>query len=242
MFYQQTRPEGILATYIDAYWVASSTQSKTTEEKILPDGCVDIILNAGSDCRVESENFVMKQNKMYLVGAMTKYKVTLMHRTNHLFGIRFKPGAFSLFCHNYQLHGLTDQTVELDDTWLHGIKKLKFSAKDLNHFFNTKLDNNLPPVLNIVRDIQQQRGNARITELAEKHYHTTRQIERLFKKHVGISPKELSNITRYREALNIIQQGSNLSLQDIANICGYYDHSHLSKDIKRYTGNHPSQL
>jgi len=242
MFYQETQPEGVLATYIDAYWVASSTQNKTTEEKILPDGCVDIILNAGTDCRVESENFVMKQNKMYVVGAMTKYKVTLMHRTTRLMGVRFKPGAFSLFSKNCPLYGLRDQTIELEDAWLHGIKKLKFSPKDLNHFFNGKLDNNLPPVLNIVQDIQQQRGNARITELAEKHYHTTRQIERLFKKHVGISPKELSNITRYREALNIIQQRSNLPLQDIANICGYHDHSHLSKDIKRYTGSHPSLL
>ncbi|MBS1688363.1 MAG: helix-turn-helix transcriptional regulator [Bacteroidetes bacterium] len=184
----------------------------------------------------------MKQGKMYLVGAMTRYKITLMHRTNRLMGVRFRPGSLSLFSKDCKLDGLTNQTTELEDTWLQGIRKLTFKADELNHFFTVKLSNNLPTVLNIVQDIQQHKGNVRITELAERHYHTTRQIERLFKKYVGLSAKELSNIMRYKEALNVIQQHRNLTLQDIADICGYYDHSHLTKDIVRYTGCQPSQL
>lgn len=181
MLYQQTQPIGILAEYIDAYWTASSTQGKTTEEKVLPDGCVDIILNTGADCRVESENFTMKHGKMYLVGPMTRYKITLMHRTNHLQGIRFKPGAIGIFCPDIRPDGLTDQTVELEDSWVQGIKKLNFKADNLNDFFAHKLQNSTPVVLSITQDIQQQKGNARIAELAARHYYTKRQIERIFK-------------------------------------------------------------
>jgi AraC-like DNA-binding protein len=61
--------------------------------------------------------------------------------------------------------------------------------------------------------------------------------------HIGISPKEYSNIVRFQYALSIIKKsGKNRSLSDIAFECGYYDHAHLTNEIKRNTGLSPSQL
>lgn len=68
-----------------------------------------------------------------------------------------------------------------------------------------------------------------------------RQLERNFKKHIGLSPKEYSNIIRFQNALSLIKN-ENRSLLDIALECGYYDHSHLVNEIKRNTGFPPSQL
>ncbi|TWV97499.1 helix-turn-helix domain-containing protein [Chitinophaga pinensis] len=69
-----------------------------------------------------------------------------------------------------------------------------------------------------------------------KKHITTRQLERNFQRHIGVSPKEFTNIVRFRCALSQIkhnkQEGSLLS---IALDCGYYDHAHLTNEIKRYT-------
>ncbi|WP_398358623.1 helix-turn-helix domain-containing protein [Sphingobacterium wenxiniae] len=68
-------------------------------------------------------------------------------------------------------------------------------------------------------------------------------MERNFKRFIGLSPKEYSNIIRFRNALNLIKKSNqNRSLLDIAFECGYYDHSHLANEIKRITGLPPSSF
>lgn len=70
-----------------------------------------------------------------------------------------------------------------------------------------------------------------------------RQLERCFKKHIGITPKEFANIIRFQFAFSKIKHNEQRkSLLDIAFDTGYYDHAHLSNAIKRYTGLAPSQL
>ncbi|WP_449399491.1 helix-turn-helix domain-containing protein [Chryseobacterium wanjuense] len=60
---------------------------------------------------------------------------------------------------------------------------------------------------------------------------------------MGLSPKEYSNIIRFQNALSLIKNSKqNRSLLDIAFECGYYDHSHLSNEIRRNTGLSPSLL
>ena len=93
----------------------------------------------------------------------------------------------------------------------------------------------------IINDIHITYGQISIHELARKHSTTVRQLERIFKRFIGLSPKEYSNIIRFQNAFSLIKK-SNRSLLDIAFECGYYDHAHLSNEIKRNTGLPPSLL
>ena len=47
MIYNQSKPHSDLAKYIDAYWTVKGDKKELTAEKILPDGCVDLIFNLG---------------------------------------------------------------------------------------------------------------------------------------------------------------------------------------------------
>lgn len=99
------------------------------------------------------------------------------------------------------------------------------------------------PLQSVIQDIHSTNGQISIDELSKRNFKTVRQLERNFKKLVGLSPKEYSNIIRFQNALNIIKNSDeNRSFLDIAFECGYYDHSHLTNEIKRYTGLSPSQL
>ncbi len=113
MIYRQYGPHADLTNYIDAYWTAKGDKKELTSEKILPDGCVDLILNLGEDCNTDNGKFIMKTDKSYLVGTMTSFKETNMNLETYLVGVRFKPAAFSAFYKFSSLHEVTDSTIEV---------------------------------------------------------------------------------------------------------------------------------
>jgi len=244
MTYNQFDPHPALMDYIDAFWTATGDGKELTTEKILPDGCVDIIFNLGEDCKTDDNNFTMQNGKVYLVGTMTRFKKTNMNPGTNLLGIRFKPAAFSAFYKFSSLHEVTDQTIEFEKVSSPDLQKtIQHSTAYLNHFFLNKLSKPKHILLPVVADIQNHKGQMNVPTLAQRHFTTTRQLERSFKQHIGVSPKEFINFVRYQFTLSLIQnKNSARNLFDIAFDCGYYDHAHLTNEIKRYTGVVPSQL
>lgn len=244
MTYAQFNPHPALIAYIDAYWTATGNGVALKTEKILPDGCVDIIFNLGADCKTDNDNFLMKNDKAYLVGTMTRFKETTMSPETKLLGIRFKPAAFSAFYKYASLHEVTDKTVEFEKILSPDIQKtIQHSTSYLNHFFLNRLSKPKHILLPVVGDIQNNKGQLNVNDLAQRHFTTIRQLERSFKQCIGISPKEFINLVRYQFTLAKIQSNtSNRSFLDIAFECGYYDHAHLTNEVKKYTGVAPSQL
>ena len=60
MIYTEFAPHAALAPYIDAYWTATGDGHGLQKEKILPDGCIDIIFSVGADCQTESNTYLLK--------------------------------------------------------------------------------------------------------------------------------------------------------------------------------------
>jgi len=244
MQYTEFAPHPALAPYIDAYWTAAGDVGGVQTEKILPDGCIDIIFNIGPDCLSESNSFLLNSGQAYLIGTMTRFKETLMTPESRLLGIRFKPAAFTVFYEYPSLEKLTDTTVAFDGKFVPDIKKvLKYAVEYLDHFFLKKLTKPARSILPIISGIQAAKGQVSVKALAEKYFTTTRQLERAFNRQMGISPKEFISLVRYQTTFREIRNNTTQkSLLQIAFECGYYDHSHLSNDIKRYTGVAPAQL
>jgi len=244
MNYHQFSPNCTLTNYIDAYWTARGDEKDLTTEKILPDGCIDIIFNLGENRKTDDNGFTMKNEEVYLVGTMARCKKTIMTSETNLLGIRFKPAAFSAFYRFNSLHEVTDQIVQLDKSFLPDIQKIRTDPTlYLNQFFIDKLLRPKHNLFKVIDDILKHKGQINLQLLALNHFSSIRQLERDFKKYVGISPKEFINLVRFQFALSVIKNNSlNRSLLDIAFECGYYDHSHLTNEVKRYKGISPSQL
>jgi len=254
MLYTAIVPHPLLAPYIDAYWSVQSAGQETTAGKILPDGCVDIIFNLGEDMGD------MKSGRAYLIGAMTTPIDSHVSPGTRLLGIRFKPAAFSAFYSFCSLHEITDGCVECDKAFTPDLAILKTPAGTvgsdrggasarssdeglLNKFFLDRWSRPKHALFPLLEDIRMQRGQVRVEELAKRHFITVRQLERNFRYYIGISPKEFLDQERFRSTLQRVhrrQPGESLS--DIAFECGYYDHSHLSQEIKKYTGEVPRDL
>jgi len=244
MKYSEATPHPALSKYVDAYWTATGNSKTFTVEKILPDGCVDIIFNVGNDCYTDNGTVLMKNDKAYLVGTMTRFKETEMDSSTSLVGIRFKPGTFLAFFNFAPLCEVADRTVELDARFSFNTNKLiksPFEFLDKLLFKNLKSPNE--QLLEQIQTIQKSKGQVKIEELASMLFTTARQLQRNFKHHLGITPKEFVNLVRYQNVKAAIEQRKpGQSLLSIAFDFGYYDHAHLTNHFRQYNGNVPSVI
>ena len=244
MTYSEVKPHPTLRSYIDTYWTVASEETVLHTSKILPDGCVDIILNLEDDYKTDEGIILMKSETAYLIGTMTHFKENIIQSKTKLLGIRFKPAALSVFYKFSSLHEITNGNIEFEKDLCPDIQKtIKYSAAYLDQFFLNKLSMPKYSLRPIIDDINLYQGKIRIKDLAQRHFVTPRQLERRFKYDIGISPKEFINVVRYQSAYSQLKNNRlNKSLLQIAYESGYYDHSHLTNEIKKYTGSLPSQI
>lgn len=81
-----------------------------------------------------------------------------------------------------------------------------------------------------------------VNKLLDKVCLSQRQFERQFKNLTGMTPKMFSSITRFSLSEKYLRLHPNESLFSVALDCGYYDHSHLIREFKRFGGASPQAL
>ncbi len=242
MKYKKIKPHFELEPFIDFYWELKGNNFKIQRERVFPDGCTGIVINLGNKCLTDNGSLSMEFGKTYLVGAMTSFKDSIIDTDTHLIGVCLKPGTFTNFY--VPRNELTNDTVEVEKSHSFNLDKtFKNSFNYFDQFFSSRLKSKNYQLQSVINDIHSTKGQLCIYELSKRNFTTVRQLERNFKNLIGLSPKKYSNIIRFRNALGLIKDSKqNRSLLDIAFECGYYDHSHLTNEIKRYTGLLPSDL
>lgn len=241
MNYQEYKPIESLSKYIDSYWIIQNSNDSFSQ-RIIPDCCNDIIINIGSEVIVNGVELLLNE-KCYLVGNMTNYKDTLLQSNAFLIGIRFKPfGANHLL--GFELDGTANTINELSLPEFN-LKNFVTSETDIKCLFDAffakkNIDIRLP-LPEIFDFIIAEKGNVRVSDLANKYYLSERQMQRIFKAKAGITVQELCKQVRLQNTITLLKKNLNRnSILDIAFEAGYYDHSHLTHDLIKYTGYSPS--
>src|SRR6185312_4956861 len=251
IIYRETAPCMALSPFIDAFWTVTGANKADQTDRILPDGCVDIIFNTGPAFITEQGRTRMCSDEAYLVGTMTRFKDMIRPPGTQLYGIRFKPGGFTCFYDPLFLRSTADSTVLFDrslfpllaDRSLPASRgPLSDPAIALNRYFLDRLRPASRDLLPVLADIRESRRRFTVDQLARRHFLTARTMERLFDRHLAIGPREFLNFTRLQSALESIRRRNGKTLLDIACEHGYYDHAHLSNAVRKHTGSAPSGL
>lgn len=242
--YKKVKPHKELEPFIHFFWELRGNQNVEQWERVYPDGCAGIMINMGDNCLTDNGTFSMECGKTYVVGAMNSFKDSFIDINTHLSGVCLKPAAFANFYNSVPQYKLINDTVEFEKSnSFDGDKVRRDLFNYYNLFFLERIRNKNRPLQAVINDIQLTKGQISIRDLSKKNCTTVRQLERNFKEYIGLSPKEFSNIIRFQNALSYIKEtNQNRSLSDIAYECGYYDHSHLTNEVKRNTGLSPSLL
>ena len=76
----------------------------------------------------------------------------------------------------------------------------------------------------------------KLTSIAASAATTTKTIDRLFKKHIGLTPVEFRRILKFRNSLRTKLSGKNQSLEHLAFDTNYHDLPYMMKVYKKFTG------
>lgn len=86
----------------------------------------------------------------------------------------------------------------------------------------------------------QSGGKLSIEETASLSCLSLRQFERLCNYKIGVSPRMFGRLIRFSNTYKLKEQNPTVSWNKIALHCGYFDHMHLIRDFKQFSGTTPS--
>ena len=255
MEFTRITPHSDLSEFIECYWMMYSDDSSPTIEKIIPDGFTEIIFNYRDVYQAKTDGDWNLQSPNLLAGQIKTFFYLQNTGTTGSVAIKFKPAALT------QLFGISmdqyiDKIVDLDALLIPELLELKekiAACIDVNGKIQAEaitpiLDNYFllliegaseNPLREPLKLIFSSHGLVSVAEMAAVARVGERQLERLFKKYVGLSPKYYARIIRFNHIFDLIKAKKN-SWAEIVYQSGYYDQSHFIQNFKAFTGEDPS--
>jgi len=254
MNYQTFQPHPDLKPLVDCYWTLEvPADNDAGKQRIIPDGCIEMAFILGDDIkRYTSDNeFILQPRAMVLGQTIEPFYIEPTGYVN-TFAIRFYPYGFANFV-TIPIKNLVNKETPLrllfGDKTANELEQNIIQAKDtkqrieiIEKFLLAKL-NDKATIDKIVKTtidtLFLTRGNTSINSVLKDDLSKRRQLERKFRKLIGISPKQLGKVIRLQTALKILLNKHSENFTEIAYKSDYYDQAHFIKDFKEFTGTTP---
>jgi hypothetical protein len=119
MLYLEKTPSAVLAPWVRSLWYCKAPQVAHGRERVLPNGCIQIILNLSGDSLTDCGDdgtTNAKLDRAIVVGARARYEVVDTSDMAELAGIAIRPGGFArLFRERADL--FFEQSISLESVW-----------------------------------------------------------------------------------------------------------------------------
>ena len=228
--YQYIKPDKSLSDFVEGFWMLHNPTDSDKQVVILPDGRVDLFFTESS-----TESF-----HITLLGIGTNPEKSTIKAGRTTFAISFKPLATEYILKK-SVSNLLNKGENLPSNFWN------FSKIDLNdfHLFCQKSTRQIKALLPKELDSRKQKlfdliyssnGAYSVSELSEKVFWSSRQINRYFNNQYGIPLKAYCNILRFRASFQHIKKGKLFPEQNFA------DQAHFIKEVKKLAGVNPKQL
>lgn len=241
----EIEPCDALKPYVRCFWGSENSYVKDQADElvsrlVVPDTCMDVIFRVNfTDNKLEC-NFC-GINDIPLISDGQSIDKT----EKSVFGIRFYAWSVVMFSEDSMLNvknGFFDArqffsklTKELEQK-IFDVVDLKQRIEIVEIFLlqnlNARHRNSI--IMEAIGEILKRKGNLKFGQLSQEMHISKRQLERLFKEYVGLSPKLLSSLIRYQNLWNDVFFHSGFQIQDEVYQYGYTDQAHLLHDFKRF--------
>ena len=253
MFYKTLPPPARLEPFVDCIWVlaAAKGDAEPEPEIVLPDGKTELVVHFGDAfLKLEGSSYE-RQARVLMSGQLTERIMLKPTGEIGVVSIRFKAaGAARFFDVPYE--EIVDRVVDFADF------EPAFSATIHERVARAgSHDERLAAMIAVLEErltreskedifvrqacqyIVRSEGEYSVQELVKLIGFSERQLERKFKRQVGITPKILSRLMRFQKFLAMAKEANTLTLADAATACGYYDQSHFIRDFTKFSGMSP---
>jgi AraC-like DNA-binding protein len=259
MQFRHIEPYFPLKKYIEKMWLFESSGKLSVDDMklIVPNGNIKLTVSFqnGIIAAVNGKTFASKEQDITLTGLVDVPVILDVDEdvTTGTIGIEFNPhGAYRFF--HFKLNDIRNQIYSISDLLGNTGKRL------VEHISNTTsvqqkivlLQQFLLKQLSLHREdlifdycidkITASKGRITIKELERKTGYSSRWLNIKFNYKLGVSPKNLSSIIRFRQYYQAFTNGNEQSFfkNDFYEL--YYDQSHFIKDFKRFTGLPPTKF
>lgn len=230
----------VVLTYWSGRWDLPEGAPHTTE--LVSDPSVNFVCEAGTG-RPGSR----------LVGVWTRLWRRTLAEKGWVRGVKLRAGAVRAFV-DAPAHTFENRILPLaslfDDAALLEQKVLEtdVEAEAFGAFEDWLERHRLAPnpavalAVSLVERIANDHEMLGVERLATSAGLGVRALQRLFREHVGATPKFVIRRFRLQEAALRIEEGSCPSLAELAATLGYTDQAHLARDFRNVVGKSPSEF
>ena len=258
MLYLEHTPAPPLDSFIRALWYAQSRQH-SHRERILPTGCVQIILNLDRDflldCPVGRPDRRMAPS--LVVGARSIFEIVDTSDMADLIGIMFQPGGFPPFAAD-AADLFSNRSVGLEEIWgtsagdlRDHLRALPTPSKRLYaleqfllaRFASPLLQRNAPlrgVLAFALGQFSRATALSTVAAVAKSTGWSQRRFSQVFREQIGLSPKVWCRVQRFQRAVRQLRQDRNVPWPEMALDCGFYDQSHFANEFRAFSGIDPT--
>ena len=231
---------GPLRGYVEEIEVGHERLPASVEEDLLPDGGIDLLFDLGD-----------AKAAWVIASAQTPSRVTLNGHLDTL-RVRLRPGAVRAVL-EVSARELRGTTVALSEIWgreaevlLERLAETEASLRP--ELFQDALSDRLAGS-SAIPDRRARDAVARIVasggalssrDVADGLGLGARRLEQLFAEHVGLSPKQLGRLARFRRTVDYVLDYPTRTWRVVAQDCGYADQAHLIREFVTLGGASPN--
>jgi AraC-like DNA-binding protein len=243
-----------LSRFVAYLWWMRDVPEHTTE-RIVPSGTLELVINLQDDeIGIYRAGTTQRQHHSGAVvsGAYHEYFVADTSAHASIVGVHFKPGGAGAVL-GLPPGELADRHVDLACLWGRAAIELRerLCAAVTPAQRLTTLESSLrsrQPARWVGHEAvplaleQLARPGATVRDVAASVHLSWRRLIEVFTAEVGMSPKRLQRVLRFQQACRLGGHSEAPDWARIAQLCGYFDQSHLIRDMREFTGLSPVHL
>jgi AraC-like DNA-binding protein len=247
MVYLEQIPSLALRSRVKSLWYCHAPKMPHGRERVLPNGCMQIILNLSREYLIdcgEDGTAHKKHSRGIVVGVRDRYQVVDTADMEETVGVVIRPGGFTgLFRERADF--LFQRVIALEDIW-HEPLVFEQLEEPLAPFQKLQRLDNLLTGLAGKRSRRSELTDQALYLLRVKHLSVAecarsigiseRRLSQLFREEVGASPKLWDRIQRFQAVTRALHSRVDTPWAEMALNCGYYDQSHFANDFRTFSG------
>ncbi len=238
MSYQQFPPRPELRAFVQCVWAFEAPAGNREPQRIAPDGRPELIFQLGAPYAERDDLGERLQPAILFAGQLTEPLTLVATGPVSVIAVRFRPDGARAFLHR-DASFATDERVDLT-SWKSAedvLAELR-AAPDAETRADLALDFVAARIGAAAPDpvVRGMVTRLLVNEEVEEDSVSERQAQRRFKSEVGISPRMLATILRFRRVFDAIEHPEKPGWVEAALKAGYFDQPQMARDFRRFLG------
>lgn len=255
--FQIVKPSDDLKEYVQSIWFINNHENKKDKKeliyKVLSECGSGLVYNLADSIDYEINKTFYSFKKAPIILGPTKFLMKFIFKGEiNAVGIRFFPATGHLFF-KHKMNELSDKVIEASESFANALdldQKLKKASNqaDIIKFIEDHLRKileqtkaNDSPVLRRVIEEMNKNTDLCLEDICQKFHLPLRELQRLFKSHVGVAPNIYIRINKIFHVKTKIAANDFDTLTNLSYNNGYYDQAHFIREFKAFMEETPKR-